>query len=51
VRRREPRPGEVVRVGDREAIFLYRTREAAIVRFRGKKGSCVVPLSKLRCGA
>ncbi len=49
--RRDPKPGEVVKIGDREAIFLYRTREAAVVRFPGKKGSCVVPLSKLRRGA
>ena len=44
----EPKPGELVTVDRREAVFLYRRGRAAIVRFAGQDDARVVPFSKLR---
>ena len=44
----EPKPGDHVTVGGREAVFLYRRGAAAVVRFYGEDDARVVPFSKLR---
>lgn len=40
-------PRDVVSIGGRRAMFLYRRRSAAIVRFDGQAETRVVPLAKL----
>jgi len=45
-----PRPGDAVAVGERSAIFLYRSGPGAVVRFAGQTGTRVVPFAKVRCG-
>ncbi len=44
----EPKAGDVVALGGRQAVFLYRSTDAAIVRFHGEVVTRAVPLSKLR---
>ena len=41
------RPGAVVRVNGRRAVFLYARRGAAIVRYAGERASRVVSLKKI----
>jgi hypothetical protein len=43
----QPKHGDVVTVGGREATFLYARGHAAVVRFTGEAESRVVPVSKL----
>jgi hypothetical protein len=44
----EPKAGDVVALDGRQAVFLYRTTDAAIIRFEGEIATRAVPLSKLR---
>lgn len=44
----EPRQGDFVVVNAREALFLYRRDEAAVIRYDGEHDARVVPLSKVR---
>ena len=44
----DPKPGDVVEVGGRQAVFLYRTAGAAVIRFRGEAVTRAVPPSKLK---
>lgn len=43
----DPKPGDVVEVGGRQAVFLYRTADAAVIRFSGEAVTRAVPLSRL----
>ena len=45
----EPQQGHIVVVDGREAVFLYRRNQAAIVRYEGEDDSRVVPFSKISC--
>jgi hypothetical protein len=42
-----PRPGDVVAVSGREAVFLYRHGAAAVIRYAGEEDARVVPFAKL----
>lgn len=43
-----PKPGDIVLVNDRPAVFLYRRGDAAIIRYFEEEDSRAVPFSKLR---
>jgi hypothetical protein len=44
----EPKHGDVVAIGGRRAVFLYRRGLAAVVRFDETSDSRVVPFTKLK---
>ena len=43
-----PRPGDIVVVNDRPAVYLYRRGEAAIIRYFEEEDSRAVPFAKVR---
>jgi hypothetical protein len=43
-----PKPGDIVVVNDRPAVFLYRRGDAAIIRYFEEDDSRAVPFAKLR---
>ena len=44
----EPQPGDHVTVNGREAVFLYRRDDGAVIRYYGENDARLVPFSKLR---
>jgi hypothetical protein len=44
----DPKQGDIVLVNGREAVFLYRRGDAAIIRYFGEDDSRAVPFSKIR---
>lgn len=44
----EPKPGDMVVVNERPAVFLYRRGDAAIIRYFEEEDSRAVPFAKLQ---
>ena len=47
----DPKHGDIVTVGGREAVFLYQRGKSATVRFKPGGRAQVVPLAKIRRSA
>jgi hypothetical protein len=43
-----PKPGDLVVVNERPAVFLYRRGDAAIIRYFEEEDSRAVPFAKLK---